>query len=82
MTGRLAEISLECYMDEMALIRLGKSYKGALCFEGKDNNLAFKVLAFRPVDEDGLTIPGVTVEIHLRVGLPPTDANTRSHYFI
>jgi hypothetical protein len=56
-------------MDEMALIRLGKSYQGVLCFEGKDNNLAFKVLAFRPVDEEGLTIPGVTVEIHLRVGL-------------
>lgn len=56
-------------MDEMALIRLGKSYKGVLCFEGKYNNFAFKVLAFRPIDEEGLTIPGVTVEIHLRVGL-------------
>ncbi|PHN31861.1 hypothetical protein [Pseudomonas sp. ICMP 561] len=56
-------------MDDIELIRLRKSYAGELSFEGKETNLAFKVIAFRPVDEEGLSIPGLTVEIHLRVGL-------------
>lgn len=56
-------------MDDIELIRLRKSFAGELSYEGKDTNLAFKVLAFRPLDEDGLTIPGLTVEIHVRVGL-------------
>ncbi|AMO77520.1 hypothetical protein [Pseudomonas citronellolis] len=56
-------------MDDQQLIARPKRFSGRLAFGTKDTNTLFKVAAFRPEDEDGATIPGVTIEIVLRTGV-------------
>lgn len=56
-------------MDDQQLIALPKSFCGVVTFGTKDTNTLFKVAAFRPVGEDGSTIPGASVEILLRTGV-------------
>lgn len=56
-------------MDDQQLITRTKRFSGRIAFGAKDTNTLFKVAAFRPEDEDGATIPGVTIEIVLRTGV-------------
>lgn len=48
------------------IISMPKGYADKLAYATKDTNRAFQVIAFRPEDELGVTIPGVTIEICLR----------------
>lgn len=53
-------------VSDEAIITMAKRYADKLGYATKDTNRAFQVIAFRPEDEMGVTIPGVTVEICLR----------------
>lgn len=56
-------------MDDIELIELPKQYDGIVQAETKVTNSAFKVIYFRPLDEDRVTIPGLSIEITIRTGL-------------
>lgn len=51
--------------DDM-VIAMAKFYDGEMSYTPKASNKAFQVITFRPEDELGITIPGVTIEICLR----------------
>lgn len=51
------------------IISAAKFYDGDLSYSTKPNNKAFHVISFRPEDEMGATLPGVTIEISLRAPL-------------
>ncbi|WP_141440117.1 hypothetical protein [Vreelandella titanicae] len=56
-------------ISDAEIISAPKSYDGELSYSEKTNNRAFQVISFRPEDEMGITLPGVTIEICLRTPL-------------
>lgn len=56
-------------MDDIELIGLPKQYDGVVHAETKATHSAFKVIYFRPLDEDRVSIPGLSIEITIRTGL-------------
>lgn len=56
-------------MEDHALIGMPKQYSGVVHIEDKLTNTAFKVIFFRPLDLDRMTIPGTSIEIAVRTGL-------------
>lgn len=56
-------------MDDHQLIAIPKHYSGKIVFGPKETNSLFKVAAFRPQDELGAAIPGITVDITIRLGV-------------
>lgn len=55
-------------VDDSGLMTLPKQYRGAVIVAPKETNAYLKVISFRPHGDDDLPIPGVTVEIHWRIG--------------